>query len=102
MVCSKSAVQLARPLKYFSTSAAAAGEAAACAADAGAASENAPMNIKAAAAGTLPAAATIRPASATAQVHGDSLSDISFLGRRSPIDFAAAIGLQRAHQACGL
>src|SRR5258708_22130390 len=79
MVCWKSAVQLASPLRYFSTSAA--GDAVAAlagVADTAAAAERAASNIRVA------ALMIMLP---------------SFVGWRCAVDLAAAIGLQWAHQA---
>src|SRR5260370_28146042 len=81
MVCSKSALQLASPLKYFSTSAA---------------------GVAAAAVAPMSANKTLRLAAAIAELITASLwlvMLLSFLGWCGTIDLAAAIGLQRAHQA---
>src|ERR1700686_1702696 len=83
MVCSKSAVQLASPLKYFST----------CAA--GVVAAVAPMS----------AIKELRLAAAIASLITTSLLMVivlSFLGWCGTIDLAPAIGLQRANQACRL
>src|ERR1700719_3139966 len=78
MVCSKSAVQLARPLRYLSTSAAGAVAVAAVAAE---------------------------PVNASSRANAASRCVVmlySFLGWCGTIDLAAAVGLQRTHQACRL
>src|SRR5258708_15467571 len=77
MVCSKSAVQLARPLRYLST----------CAA------------------GAVAVAAVVAPVNASSRASAASRSVVmlcSFLGWCGTIDLAAAIGLQWTHQTCRL
>src|SRR3984893_18310433 len=74
MVCSKSAVQLASPLKYFSSS------------------------VAGVAAAVTPVIATRRISAASRWI----IVLFSFLGWCGTIDLAAAIGLQWADQACRL